>query len=109
MSEEGITLSDDLIHGIMNLVVQHDEATAQDMVRGLQYVAAVIGYLAADYPGPKEQRDEMLDYLHEFTKHVANEKAQSAPAAAPAAQEAEVKGKCTQSGDNAAMGVWTPS
>lgn len=109
MSEDGIKLSDDLIHGIMNLVMEHDETAAQDMVRALQYIAAVTGYLAADYPGPEEQRDELMNYLHEFAKHVANEKAasqqQPQQAAAPATAPA---GKSVQSSDNPAMGVWKP-
>ena len=32
MSEEGITLSDDLIHGMMNLVMEHDPVAKQDMI-----------------------------------------------------------------------------
>jgi len=110
MSEEGISLSDDLIHGMMNLVMEHDPAAQQDMIRALQYFAAVTGYLAADYPGPEEQRDALLEHLHEFARHVANEKAasqqqerqpQEQQAAAPA-------GKTVQDENNPAMGVWKP-
>lgn len=109
MSDEGITLSDDLIHGVMNLVMEHDEAAAQDMVRALQTIAAVTGYLAADYPGPQEQRDALLEHLCEFAKHVANEKvASSQPQQQAAAQPAGSAGKCEQSNDNPAMGVWKP-
>ena len=110
MSDEGITLSDDLIHGMMNLVMDHDEAAAQDMVRALQYFAAVTGYLAADYPGPDEQRDALLDYLHEFTKHVANERAATQEEQQPEPAETQAAaGKTIQDENNPAMGVWKPN
>jgi hypothetical protein len=111
MSDEGITLSDDLIHGMMNLVMDHDEAAAQDMVRALQYFAAVTGYLAADYPGPEEQRNELLEHLHQFATHVANEKAASKeqPAQQPQQQAAAPAGKTIQDENNPAMGVWKPN
>ena len=111
MSDDGITLSDDLIHGVMHLVMDHDPAAQQDMIRGLQYLAAVIGYLSADYPGPKEQRDELLNHLHQFTMHVANEKASSSeqPAQQPAAEVQAPAGKTVQDDSNPAMGVWKPN
>lgn len=110
MSDDGITLSDELIHNIMHTVMDHDPATQQDMIRALQYLAAVTGYLAADYPGPEEQRNELLEHLHQFATHVANEKASSkqqqpaqpSPATAPA-------GKTVQDENNPAMGVWKPN
>lgn len=109
MSDEGITLSDDLIHGIMNLVMDHDEAAAKDMVRALQTIAAVTGFLAADYPGPQEQRDALLDHLTEFARHVANEKAASAQSQQQAEPViTESAGNCEQSNNNPAMGVWKP-
>lgn len=111
MSEEGITLSDDLIHGMMNLVMEHDPAAQQDMIRALQYFAAVTGYLAADYPGPEEQRTELLEHLHQFAMHVANEKASSQQQKTqPQAQQAAAPaGKTIQDESNPAMGVWKPN
>ena len=110
MSDDGITLSDDLIHGMMNLVMNHDPAAQQDMIRALQYFAAVTGYLAADYPGPQEQRDELLEHLHQFATHVANEKASSKeqPAQQQSAEAQAPAGKTIQDDTNPAMGVWKP-
>ena len=111
MSDDGITLSDDLIHGMMNLVMNHDPAAQQDMIRGLQYFAAVTGYLAADYPGPEEQRNELLEHLHQFATHVANERAASSQPQEQSQQEQQAAapaGKTVQDQSNPAMGVWKP-
>ena len=109
MSDDGISLSDELIHNIMHLVMDHDPAAQQDMIRALQYLAAVTGYLVADYPGPEEQRNELLEHLHQFATHVANEKASSKQQqpAQPASATAPA-GKTMQDENNPAMGVWKP-
>ena len=111
MSDDGITLSDEMIHNIMHTVMDHDPAAQQDMIRALQYLAATIGYLAADYPGPEEQRNELLDHLHQFAMHVANERSSSKQEqpAQPAAQAAAPAGKTIQDENNPAMGVWKPN
>ncbi|MEJ2140914.1 MAG: hypothetical protein P8Y24_00920 [Gammaproteobacteria bacterium] len=110
MSDDGITLSDELIHNIMHLVMDHDPAAQQDMIRALQYLAAISGYLAADYPGPEEQRNELLEHLHQFAMHVANDRASSASEPEPQpAQAAAPAGKSIQDENNPAMGVWKPS
>jgi hypothetical protein len=111
MSDDGITLSDELIHNIMHLVMDHDPAAQQDMIRALQYLSAVTGYLAADYPGPEEQRNELLEHLHQFAMHVANEKASSKQeqTAQPAAETPVPAGKTIQDQNNPAIGVWKPN
>ena len=109
MSDDGLQLSDDLVHGMMNLVMNHDPATQQDMIRALQYLSAVTGYLVADYPGPVEERDALLDHLAEFAKHVADDEAESRGSAEQAQEEPQAApaGRIEQ-GNNPAMGVWKP-
>ena len=51
MSDDGLQISDELIGNLVNLIVQHDERANEDMMLGLQYLAAVSGYIAASYPG----------------------------------------------------------
>lgn len=112
MSDDGITLSDEMIHNIMHTVMEHDPAAQQDMIRALQYLAATIGYLAAEYPGPEEQRNELLEHLHQFSKHVASEKTASnsqAEQAQQPQQAAAPAGKTIQDENNPAMGVWKPN
>ena len=102
---DSITLSDDLIHGIYNVIAQHDANVEKNMMLALQYLSAVSGYLAAGYPGSDSERDEVIDQLAAFAKHVAAQEAQDSqaeqqPAAAP-------KGKSVQT-DDPAVGIWKP-
>jgi len=78
------------------------------MSLGLQYLSAIIGYLAAGHPGSEQERDDFLNQLGAFTKHVCDEQAAAqkqapqaeAPQAAPAGRSAET--------NDPAMGIWTP-
>ena len=72
---EGITLSDELINNLYGVIHQHDQAVEQNMILALQYFAAVSGYMLADYPGSENERDELIDQLAAFTKHVAEDRA----------------------------------
>lgn len=102
---ESITLSDDLIHGVYNVIVQHDPNVEKNMMLALQYLSAVSGYLAAGYPGSDNERDEVIDQLAAFAKHVAAQEAQDSaaqqqPAAAPAGRSEQT--------DDPAVGIWKP-
>ena len=74
MSEESIQIHDDLISGVLDVVVKNDARAEADMMLGLQYLAAVIGYIAASYPGPAAERDALLEHLAAFTKHVTDDR-----------------------------------
>ena len=41
MSEDSLQLSDELISGLIDVIVKHDARTETDMMLGLQYLAAV--------------------------------------------------------------------
>lgn len=109
MSDDGLQISDALIGNLVNLIAQHDERANEDMMLGLQYLAAVSGYIAASYPGNDSDREELLQHLAAFTSHVAKDRAkQMAQASAPqqAANE-ETKGRSVATEDPA-VGIWKP-
>jgi len=104
---EGINLSRELIQQLLQTIAEHDATAQQDMMVNLQYLCAVAGYLAADYPGPASERDELLEHLHAFMKHVCDNHAQppQAEAAEPAAASTPGKSEPT---DDPAVGIWKP-
>ena len=108
MSEESLQLSDELISGLIEVIVKHDSRAETDMMLGLQYLAAVTGYIAAGYPGPAQERDTLLEHLAAFTKHVTDDRAaslQQQQQTQPA--QATPKGHSVQT-DDPAIGIWKP-
>ena len=107
---ESITLSDDLISGVYSVIVQHDQNAKENMMLALQYLAAVTGYMSAGYPGSDAERDELIDHLAAFSKHVAQEEV-SANASQQQPQQAAApdtpKGKSVAT-DDPAIGIWKP-
>lgn len=106
---EGIQLSDELISNIFQAIAAHDTAVEQDMMLGLQYLSAITGYLSAAFPGADHERDELLNQLAAFTRHVCDEQVAAAGKQEPqaAAEEMTVKGQSVET-DDPAMGIWTP-
>ncbi len=72
-----ITLSDELIDNLYGVICQHDESAKQNMMVALQYFAAVSGYMLGDYPGSDDEREELIDQLADFTKHVSGDRVKS--------------------------------
>jgi len=109
MSEESIQIHDDLISGLLDVVVKNDARAETDMMLGLQYLAAVIGYITASFPGPVSERDELLEHLAAFTKHVTDDRAASLQPQQQQTQQAQSipKGQSVQT-DDPATGIWTP-
>ena len=109
MSEESLQLSDELISGLIEVIAKHDSRAEADMMLGLQYLAAVTGYLAAGYPGPAQERDTLLEHLAAFTKHVTDDRAASLQQQQQQAQQAQAtpKGHSVQT-DDPAIGIWKP-
>lgn len=103
---DGITLSDDLIHNLYGVIHQHDQAVEKNMMLVLQYLAAASGYLLGDYPGSDADRDELIDQLAEFTKHVAEDRRrQEQPAQA---QQPTAAAGHSEPTDDPAVGIWKP-
>ena len=107
---EGIQLSEQMLTRIINVIGEYDAEAKQDRIVVLQYLAAINGYLSADYPGPDSEREELLEHLNEFTRHVCHERVQSRqqPAAPPPAAPADLpKGNSVPTADPA-VGIWKP-
>ena len=104
---DGITLSDELIGNLYRVIQQHDAAVEENMMVALQYFAAVSGYMLADYPGPDSEREELVDQLAAFTKHVAEDRANQQQAQQPAQAAQPVAGKSVAT-DDPAVGIWKP-
>ena len=99
-----------MITKIIEVIGDYEPDAKQDRIVVLQYLAAINGYLSADYPGPDAEREELLEHLNEFTHYVCNERVQSKqPQAATqqATQAAPVKGKSIPTNDPA-VGIWKP-
>ena len=109
MSEESIQIHDDLIAGVLDVVVRNDARAEADMMLGLQYLAAVIGYIAASYPGPASERDGLLEHLAAFTKHVTDDRAASLQPQQQQTQKPQeaAQGQSVTTHDPA-MGIWKP-
>lgn len=102
---DGIKLSRDLIDKLIQTIGEHDHEAQEDMVINLQYLCAVTGYLAADYPGPASERDELLEQLYAFMKHVCDDRANSEQQQQQAAPATPGRSVAT---DDPAVGIWKP-
>lgn len=107
---DGLKLSNDLINDLLNTIRKHDQQGSEDMMVSIQYLTAVAGYLCADYPGPAAERDELIEHLAAFMKHVCDDRAagmqqQQSPQAATAPNIPAGKSDAT---DDPAVGIWKP-
>jgi len=95
MSE--LQLSAKLVADIQALLQDHDSAAADPGVTS-QYLCAIVGFLLGQQDMPEAQKDEVMDQLGAFIKHVANDvgsqKQQAARPPAPPQQES--------------FGIWRP-
>ncbi len=106
-----IQLSSELLNNIFAAVAKHDKAVEEDLMVGMQYLSAVIGYFSAEYPGTEKDRNDLLAQLAAFSVDVANDRAKSMQQEQPAQPSANVemaKGKSTKT-DDPAVGIWKPS
>ena len=102
-----IQLSSELLNNLFAAIAKHDKAVEEDLMVGLQYLSAVIGYFSAEYPGTEADRNELLDQLAAFTKQVADDRAKSTQQQAEPQTET-AKGKSTPT-DDPAVGIWKPA
>ena len=95
MSE--LQLSAKLVGDLQGLLVAHDEAATDPGVAS-QYLCAVVGFLLGQQDMESAQKNEVLEQLAAFTRHVADDvdrqRRKSAPPPPPPAQEA--------------FGIWKP-
>lgn len=106
-----IQLSSELLNNIFEAISKHDKEVEQDLMVGLQYLSAVIGYFSAEYPGTEKDRNDLLAQLAAFSVDVANDRAQSMqqePAQPQSANVEMAKGKSEKT-DDSAVGIWKPT
>ena len=86
-----IQISDELIENIQKILADNDEA-CKDAGIGIQYMAAIIGFMLSQFPGDIQEKKNMLNHLFGFANHVLEENV---------AQE-------ENKANDDAMGIWKP-
>ena len=86
-----LKLSTQLVDQMHNFLIQHDD-NARDPGVASQYMCAVVGCLLGQQDMPKAQKDEILEQLLAFTRHVAEDIAQQINQPPPQAE----------------VGIWKP-
>ena len=70
-----LKLSTQLVDQMHEFLIQHDD-NARDPGVASQYMCAVVGCLLGQQDMPEPQKDEILEQLFAFTRHVAQDIAQ---------------------------------
>lgn len=91
MSE--MQLSQEMIRAVQEVIVAQDPQ-ARDAGITAQYLAAIIGVLLGSQQMPKSDKEEILDQLLAFAKHVMEDIERQQQPATPA--------------PDAAFGIWRP-
>lgn len=86
-----LQLSIQLVNQVHEFLMQHDKK-AQDPGVASQYLCAVVGCLLGQQDMPESQKEEILEHLFAFTRHVAEDIAQQVKAPPPQAE----------------VGIWKP-
>jgi len=86
-----LKLSTQLVSQMHEFLIQHDES-AQDPGVATQYMCAVVGCLLGEQDMPESQKEEILEQLFAFTRHVTQDIAQQMRTPPP----------------EAAVGIWKP-
>ena len=86
-----LKLSTQLVSQMHQFLIQHDE-NARDPGVATQYMCAVVGCLLGEQDMPESQKEEMLEQLFAFTRHVTQDIAQQMRTPPP----------------EAALGIWKP-
>ena len=94
MSDDGIQLSPQLMSELRVALEKQDPRTSDDML-AMQYLTAAAGMMLSDYSNPQMNKQEALDDLCGFMKHVFDymEREKGAQAAPPSQE---------------VFGVWKP-
>ena len=86
-----LKLSPQLVEQMHQFLIQHDD-NAQDPGVASQYLCAVVGCLLGQQNMPEAQKEEILEQLFAFTRHVAEDIARQVQAPPPQAE----------------VGIWKP-
>ena len=105
---EGLQLSHEMIDGVVKAIAQHDANAEQDMMIVIQYLAAITGFFAADFPGPDAEREEFLKYLNDLMQHVCNDRRKQHQRQAQQSTSSQATGGKSVATDDPAVGIWKP-
>ena len=92
-----IVLKPELLKGLQKVLVEY-EPKNEDPILASQYLSAVVGSIVATAELPKNDRDDNLKQLIEFTQYVYDQQTESL------AEES----KDSMSSTDEAYGVWKP-
>ncbi|MCG5495801.1 MULTISPECIES: hypothetical protein [Ectothiorhodospira] len=95
---ESLQLSGELVHKLQDVLVEHDERCHDPLVT-VQYMSAISGYLLGSQPIPEAKRQEFLEQLAAFMRHVHDDVVRQ--------QQAQQVASPQQSPQEA-FGVWRP-
>ena len=104
---EGLQLSRDMIDSVLKAIGDHDPNAQQDMMIAIQYLAAIAGFFAAEFPGPDAEREEFMKYLNDLMRHVCDDKREQNQPTDSQAAPSQPAGKSVAT-DDPAVGVWKP-
>ena len=93
MSDEGIQLSPQLMTDLREAMVKQDPRNKDDVL-AMQYLVAAAGMMLSEYNNPQMNKQNALQDLSGFMKHVFDYMEAQKPQMAPPPQEA--------------FGVWKP-
>jgi YD repeat-containing protein len=93
-----IVLKPELLKGLQKVLVEY-EPKNEDPILASQYLSAVVGSIVATAEIPKNDRDDILKQLMEFTQYVYDQQSNSSKENSPGAP--------SQSSEDA-YGKWTP-
>lgn len=102
---KSIQLSDALIDDLQKVIARYEPDAGEDAGISVQYLAAVIGYMIAQFPAAPAERREFLEHLSALTQHVLDDCEQST-AKAEAQPGGGAQGHIEPSPDDPAMGIW---
>jgi hypothetical protein len=90
-----LSLSTEIVNKVLGVIQEHDSSSSDQLVAS-QYLAAIIGFVVAKENFSDEQRNDVINELSSFIRHVADDIRGESGSAAPAAP----------SGDS--FGIWKP-
>ena len=93
-----IVLKPELLKGLQKVLVEY-EPKNEDPILASQYLSAVVGSIVATAEIPKNDKDDILKQLMEFTQYVYDQQSNSSKENSPGAP--------SQSSEDA-YGKWTP-
>jgi len=101
---KSIQLSDALLDELQDVITRYEPEAKGDAGITVQYLAAVVGYMVAQFPAAPGERREFLEQLGGLSQHVLDDCEQNA--AQQQAEPSGAQGHIEPSSDDPAMGVW---